>query len=115
MADRMAGEDVNWMIQAMEINREVGGDLAEVLDNVAVTIRERDHLRGQVQAVSAEGRLSAYVLVALPIALGGVLAVLNPNYFSELTHGVGLVLVGVGVAMLVCGSIVLNRLVKIDF
>ena len=115
MADRMAGEDVNWMIQAMEINREVGGDLAEVLDNVAVTIRERDHLRGQVQAVSAEGRLSAYVLVALPIALGGVLAVVNPNYFSELTHGVGLVLVGVGVAMLVCGSIVLNRLVKIDF
>ena len=115
MAERVTGEDVNWMIQAMEINREVGGDLAEVLDNVAVTIRERDQIRRQVQAVSAEGRLSAYVLVALPIVLGGVLALLNPDYFSELTHGVGLVLVGIGAAMLVAGSFVLNRLVKVDF
>lgn len=115
MADRMRGEDVTWLVQAMEINREVGGDLAEVLDNVAVTIRERDHLRRQVKAISAEGRLSAYVLVAMPIVLAGVLAVLNPGYFSELTHGAGLVLVGIGAAMLVCGSFVLTRLVKIDF
>jgi tight adherence protein B len=115
MADRVGGDDVLWIVQAMEINREVGGDLAEVLDNVAATIRARAQLRRQVQAVSAEGRLSAYVLVALPIVLAAGLAVVSPDYISELTHGIGLTMVGAGVVMLALGSVVLSRMVKIDF
>jgi tight adherence protein B len=114
MADRQQGDDVRWLVQAMEINREVGGDLAEVLDNVATTVRERTQLQRHVQAVSAEGRLSAYVLVALPIVLSAGLAAINPTYFSTLTHGIGLVLVGVGAVMLTIGSVILNRMVKID-
>ena len=55
------------MAQAIEINREVGGDLAEVLDQVGETIRERSQIKGHVKALSAEGKLSAYILMALPI------------------------------------------------
>jgi tight adherence protein B len=115
MADRVGGEDFTWVAQAIEINREVGGDLAEVLDNVSGTMRERDRVRRQVRAVSAEGRLSAYVLVALPLVLGGVLAVINPSYVAELTTGTGLVLSGVGAVMLAVGSLWISRMVKVDY
>lgn len=114
-ADRVGGEDFAWVAQAIEINREVGGDLASVLDNVASTIRERDRIRRQVRALSAEGRVSAYVLVALPLGLAGVLAVINPGYISELTHGVGLVLSAVGFVMLGIGSFWLSRMVNVDY
>jgi tight adherence protein B len=112
MAERVGGEDFQWVAQAIEINREVGGDLAAVLENVSSTIRERDKVRRQVKAVSAEGRMSAYLLVALPFFLGGVVAAINPRYFSALTHGTGLILTGVGLAMLAFGSFWMSRMVK---
>src|SRR5262249_44914912 len=101
MGERGGGDDFTWGAPAIEINREVGGDLAEVLDNVASTIRERARVRRQVRTVSAEGRLSAVVLVALPIVLGLVLAILNPDYVAELTHGAGLVMLLIGAVLLV--------------
>ena len=115
MADRVGGEDFTWVAQAIEINREVGGDLAEVLDNVSSTIRERARVRRQVRTVSAEGRMSAVVLVSLPLVLGAVLAIINPTYVSELTHGAGLVMLGVGAVLLVIGSVWTRRLVKVEF
>ena len=71
--------------------------------------------RRQVKALSAEGRLSGYVLVGLPIGLAALLAVINPDYIGELTHGPGLVLSLIGVAMLACGSFWLSRLVKAEY
>ena len=65
--------------QAIEIHREVGGDLAEVLDHVGETIRERFQIRGQVQALSAEGRLSAYILIALPVVMFIYLSAASPG------------------------------------
>ena len=59
VAERLGNEDFDWVVRAVAINRELGGNLSEVLDNVANTIRERNQLRRQVQALSAEGRLSA--------------------------------------------------------
>jgi tight adherence protein B len=115
MAARVGGDDFVWVAQAIEINRKVGGDLAEVLDNVGATIRERQRVRRQVRALSAEGRLSAYVLVALPLLLGAVLAVMNPSYFAELTRGAGLVLAGVGAVMLTIGSTWMSRMVKVEY
>ena len=68
-AARMQSEDFTWATQAIAINREVGGNLAEVLDGVGNTIRERNQIRRQVKALSAEGKLSAYVLMALPFGI----------------------------------------------
>ena len=82
-AARMKSDDFVWVTQAIAINREVGGNLAEVLDGVAHTIRERNQIRGQVQALSAEGKLSAYVLMALPFGIAGFLAFANPEYMAS--------------------------------
>jgi tight adherence protein B len=65
--------------RAIQINREVGGNLAEVLDGVGHTIRERNQTRRQVKTLAAEGKLSAYVLIALPLAITGFLSISNLN------------------------------------
>ena len=68
-ADRMRNEDFVWIAQAIEINREVGGNLAEVLDQVNETIRERSQIKGHIKALSAEGKFSAYILMAMPVGM----------------------------------------------
>ena len=112
MAARVGTEDFAWVVQAVDIHREVGGDLAAILDTVAGTIRERNQLLRQVSALTAEGRLSAYILIALPFVLAALLRVINPEYFSLLTHGPGLYLSGLGVVMLTVGSLWFRKLCR---
>ncbi|WP_147050496.1 type II secretion system F family protein, partial [Kocuria flava] len=80
VAKRMGSEDFSWVAQAIGIHREVGGDLAEVLDRVAGTIRERNQIRRQVRTLSAEGKLSAYILMALPLFISALLMFISPDY-----------------------------------
>jgi tight adherence protein B len=117
MAERMRVEDFVWVMQAIQIHREVGGDLAEVLDTVGNTIRERDQVRRQVKALSAEGRLSGYVLLALPFAIGGIIFVTNRPYIAELTNGglLGWGLIGMGALLMTVGTIWMRNLVKLEF
>ncbi len=115
MADRVKSEDFGWVVPAIEINREVGGDLAEVLDTVAKTIRDRADLRRQVKTLSAEGRFSAFVLLGLPIAITLIIRASNPTYIAALGHGKGLYLAGGGVALMVIGAIWLMKICKIEF
>lgn len=113
LSDRMGSEDFEWMVQAVEINREVGGDLAEVLDTVAATIRDRARIRRQVSALSAEGRMSAWVLMILPFGLGAVMAVTNRDYLRPLFHtSTGFKLLAVGAALLAVGGAWLRKIVK---
>lgn len=113
LADRMASEDFKWVVQAIEIQRDVGGDLAEVLDSVAGTIRDRTRIRRQVSALSAEGRMSAWVLMILPFGLAAVMAVTNPAYLSPLFgSGTGYTLLAVAAALLVAGGLWLRKIVK---
>lgn len=115
-ARRLKSEDFDWTGQAIEIHREVGGDLAEVLDHVGETIRERSEIKGQVQALSAEGKLSAYILIALPIGMFLYLSVVNPTYIGTLyTNVLGWAMVGSSVVLLGLGSWWLSRVVKIKF
>lgn len=114
-AARVGGEDFEWVVLAIDVHREVGGDLAEVLDNVCHTIRERNQLRRQVRALTAEGRVSAYILVALPFCVAGLLSFVNPGYVSLLLHGFGVVLVGICVVLMVIGSLWLKKLCKLVF
>jgi tight adherence protein B len=115
LADRMQSEDFEWVVGAIDINREVGGDLAMILQHVAETIRERQRLLRQMEALTAEGRLSAYILTGLPVGLVLVMAVIDPDYLDRLRSGIGLVLVGVGVRLLVAGWLWMKRLIRIEY
>jgi tight adherence protein B len=115
MSDRLQSEDFQWVIPAIEINREVGGDLAEVLDTVASTVRDRADIRRQVKTLSAEGRMSAYVLLALPIGIAILVRASNPTYINQLFTGFGWVLTGIGVALMTIGGFWMFSLCKIEF
>jgi tight adherence protein B len=115
-ADRMDSDDFRWAVQAIAINREVGGSLAEVLDGVSGTIRERGQIRRHVAALSAEGRLSAVILILLPFLVGGFLLLTNPSYLAPFVENpIGIVLIVVGVIMLAIGGIWLKKTVEIKF
>jgi tight adherence protein B len=115
-AHRLRSEDLDWTGQAIEIHREVGGDLAEVLDHVGETIRERSQIKGQVKSLSAEGRLSAYILTGLPIAVFLWLSVANPSYVGTLyTTFLGWIMLVVGTLLLITGAFWLSRVIKIKF
>lgn len=90
MADRLGSEDFRWVVLAINIQRQVGGNLAIVLQTVADTLREREQLRRQVKTLSAEGRLSALILTVLPFLLVVYLRAVNPTYLELLTGtGIG--------------------------
>jgi tight adherence protein B len=115
MALRIGSEDFKWAIVAVKIQREVGGNLAEILDTVAATLREREAVRGQIKALSAEGRLSMYLLCGLPFAVAGYMMLVNPEYLSLLwTTNMGLVMLAVGGALMSLGIIWMRKVVKID-
>jgi tight adherence protein B len=116
MADRIRSEDFEWVVQAIGIQRDVGGDLASVLDNVTRTIRDRTRIRRQIDTLTAEGRLSALVLLALPIVIFLVLSVVNPAYIGELTSSlVGTVLLCIGGGLMVVGAIWMKRITRLVF
>ena len=113
MADRIDSDDFRWVVQAVEIQREVGGDLAAILDTVATTVRDRTKIRLQVSALSAEGRMSAWVLMVLPFGLGALMSVTNRDYIKPLlTTGTGYKLMAVAAVLLTAGGLWLRKIVK---
>ncbi len=115
VAERMDSEDFRWVVMAVRVQRDVGGNLAEVLTKVCVTMRDRASLRRQVQALSAEGRISAYVLIALPIFLGFYLFLVNRDYFRPMyTELPGMLALGYTAFSLVLGAVWMNKLVKVE-
>jgi tight adherence protein B len=116
VAERMGSDDFTWVAQAVAIHREVGGNLAEVLDAVGHTIRERNAIRRQVKALSAEGKLSAVVLMGLPFGIIGFIYLTNPGYLAGFTESaVGYGMLGVAAVMMVAGGLWLKKTVTIRF
>lgn len=114
-ARRMDSVDFSWVVMAIRIQREVGGNLAEVLSGVAATMRERERLRRQVQVLSAEGRLSAVILGALPILFAAYLVIAQPQYVGLLvTTPLGVLMIVVGVVLLVAGAFWLRKVVSVE-
>ncbi|MEX2622508.1 MAG: type II secretion system F family protein [Acidimicrobiia bacterium] len=112
---RSQSQDFDWAVMAIEIQREVGGNLAEVLQTVAETMRQRNRLKGEIRALTAEGRISAIVLGILPFAMAGFLWTTNPEYISTLfTTTFGFVAIGVGLLLMTAGIIWLRRIVNIE-
>ncbi len=116
MAERLDNEDFRWVVQAIEIHREVGGDLGEVLDNVGSTIRDRMRLKGQIHSLSADGRISAAVMMALPFCVAGLMLATTPDYLDELTGRTGgQMLLGVGALLMVAGAAWLKSIIRLQF
>lgn len=113
VAVRTNNDDFLSIARAIDIHREVGGDLAEVLDHVGETIRDRNQIRGQVRALSAEGRVSALVLMALPIVMFVVLILSNQLYLRVFTTTLpGYIMVASALILMTLGGLWLSRIVK---
>jgi tight adherence protein B len=115
MAERLDSEDFRWTVTAIAIQREVGGNLAEVLDIVATTIRTRGELRRHVKALTAESRFSAIVMAILPFFIMGALSVVNPAYLAVLLQTtLGLMALAFGMVLLLVGIFWILRLSKVE-
>ena len=86
MADRIESEDLRFVLMSVAIQREVGGSLADLFQTVSETVRERQHFRRKVRALTAMGRMSAYILVALPFLIATAVSLLSPGYMHPLFH-----------------------------
>ncbi|MCU0265857.1 MAG: type II secretion system F family protein [Actinomycetia bacterium] len=115
VAERMDSVDFGWVVMAIRIQREVGGNLAEVLSNVAATLRERERLRRQVRALSAEGRLSAWILGLLPVFFALYLLLVRRSYVEPLyTTTLGWLMIGGTLLLMLVGVVWLRRVVKVE-
>lgn len=115
VAERMASKDFAWVVTALRIQRKSGGNLSELLTTAARTVRERAEIRREVLTLTAEGRLSANVMIVMPIGMFFYLLATQPDYIEPLwTTPVGRMLSALGVMLLVLGWFVMQRLVKVD-
>jgi tight adherence protein B len=115
MADRVGIVDVRILVTAILIQREVGGNLAEVLDNLASVIRARFNIRRQLRVYTAQGRFSGYVLAVLPIAVGAAIYSLNPPYMKLLfTDPMGKLMVAFAVIFQIIGFLWIRKIVNIE-
>jgi tight adherence protein B len=116
LAHRVESEDFEWVVQAIEIQHTVGGDLANLIDNVMRTIRDRNRVRRQIDTLTAEGRLSAVILFCLPLVMFPFLLLVNPKYVDELlTTTAGNVMLAIGGVLLIVGGIWLRRIVRLRY
>lgn len=114
LADRVELMDVKFFVTSVNIQRETGGNLAEIIDSLSRLIRKRFELKMKVSALSAEGRISAIVLISLPIGLAMVLHLVNPEYLTPLfTDPMGQTMVAVAATMMILGAIVMKRMIAI--
>jgi tight adherence protein B len=112
--ERVSSLDLRFFTTVVCINTEVGGNLAETLDKLAVTIRERLRIRRQVQVYTAQGRMSGYVLGVLPVVAFVAFNILNPGYESALIkEPIGLYVLGFAVCMQLAGLVIIKNIIKI--
>lgn len=115
-AERMKNEDFVWIAQAIQINREVGGNLAEVLDQVNETIRERSEIKGHIKSLAAEGKFSAYILMALPVAIVALLMLTNPSYMNKMfTTPLGWIMVVASIVLMTVGGLWMRKIIDLKF
>jgi tight adherence protein B len=115
-AERMKNEDFVWISQAIQINREVGGNLADVLDQVNETIRERSEIKGHIKALAAEGKFSAYILIAMPFGIVAMLLSVSPNYMNSMfTHPLGWAMIGLSFVLMTIGALWMRKIIDLKF
>ncbi len=114
VAKKMDSDDLAWTIAALRIQREVGGNLSKILDTAAVTIRNRAELKREIRTLSAEGRISAYVLVALPLGIFGFLLLSRRDYVKIFwTESIGMIMLAVFVILVTAGWFWIRSVVEV--
>lgn len=115
MCDRIPNLDLRFFVTSVIIQRQTGGDLAEILDKIGYIIRERFRILGQVKALTAEGRLSGIILIALPFGLFLMMLHIKPEYIEKLwTHELGIKMSTGALIMQVLGALVIRKIVNIE-
>ena len=115
MLRRIPSDDLDMMITAINVQREVGGNLAEVLDAISYTIRERIRIKGEIRALTAQSRWSGYIISLVPIILSGVIYVINPQFMSLLfTNTCGWMMLTFAVVGIVVGYFIISKIVDIE-
>jgi tight adherence protein B len=115
LVERMDNEDLELMVSAIHIQSEVGGSLAEVLDTISETIRERIKLQGEIRAITSQQRVAGWLMTGLPIALGTAMMLINPDYMMALFQPGWILIIPIGaVVMIVIGNIAIRWVTKIE-
>ena len=115
LLDRTENDDLELLVTALLIQRQVGGNLAEVLDSISHTIRERLRIKGEIRTLTAEGRLSAIILSFIPFGVAGAIFLLNPTYlYSLIYEPIGIVMIIIAAIMQIIGMLIIRKIVAID-
>jgi tight adherence protein B len=115
MVQRNKSEDFDLLVTAVQIQRVVGGNLAEILDTIAYTIRERVRIQGEIRTLTAQARVSGIIITLLPFGLAGVLELISPTYFGPmLTETMGHIFLGIGIFAIAVGAAAIQKIVKIE-
>ena len=116
LLNRVESEDLDLVVTAVNIQREVGGNLAEILDVISHTVRERIKLKGEIRVLTAQGRITGYLISLLPIVLALFLYAINPDYMGNLFENrtCGWPMLGAGLALIGIGMAVVQKIVDID-
>ncbi|MGB9921070.1 MAG: type II secretion system F family protein [Moorellales bacterium] len=115
LGERVKSEDLDLAVTAVLIQHQVGGSLAEILDNIAQTIRERVRIKGEVKTLTAQGRISGLIIGVLPLVLAVLIYVVNPEYLLLLFRtGPGLAMLGAAVLGEVLGVLIIRQIVRIE-
>lgn len=116
MLERVESQDLDLVVTAVNIQREVGGNLSEILEVISTTIRERVKLKGEIRVLTAQGRITGYLISGLPIALAILLNIMNPGFISPMFENrlCGWPMLGMGLALIGIGTAVIQKIVDIE-
>nr|WP_239559087.1 type II secretion system F family protein [Sporohalobacter salinus] len=115
LTERIESEDLDLVITAVLIQRQVGGNLSEILDSISDTIRERIKIKGEIQTLTAQGKMSGIIIALLPISLGGLLFLINPEYMSPFfKHPLGRAMIIIGIISQILGAALIKKIINIE-
>jgi tight adherence protein B len=115
VAERMQSEAFDWVVMTTIIQRQVGGNLAEIYESTASTLRERAKMQRQIKTLTAEARLSAIILIILPFGIAGMVGLVNRDYLKPLYEtSIGWTMLGLAVVLLILGILWMRRIARLD-
>jgi tight adherence protein B len=114
MVERNESDDLRLMLTAVQIQQQAGGNLAQVLDNIEITIRERVRIKGEIKTLTSQARVSGWILTGLPFGLAGVLTLTAPTYFTPMfSNLLGQIMLGMAGLSLICGFAIIRKIVNV--